>query len=64
MLAPGAVFRPNLEPSPWMRFNVALCSDPRLQKFLQKISGTRLPSAISVSSDDPLVAIERCYAEM
>jgi DNA-binding transcriptional MocR family regulator len=29
MLAPGAVFRPNLEPSPYMRFNVAFHDDPR-----------------------------------
>jgi DNA-binding transcriptional MocR family regulator len=64
MLAPGAVFRPNLEPSPWMRFNVALCSDPRLQRFLQKISRTPLPSAISVSSDEPFLPIEPCCVEL
>ena len=27
MLAPGTVFRPHLERSPWMRFNVAVCED-------------------------------------
>ena len=37
MLAPGTVFRPNLEPSPWMRFNVAVCEDPRLQAFLKQV---------------------------
>lgn len=37
MLAPGAVFRPNLEPSPYMRFNVSACSDPRLVRFLTKV---------------------------
>jgi DNA-binding transcriptional MocR family regulator len=36
MLAPGTVFRPHLERSPWMRFNVALCEDPRVQRWLQR----------------------------
>jgi DNA-binding transcriptional MocR family regulator len=37
VLGAGDVFRPNLEPSPWMRFNVALCCDPRLSRFLNQI---------------------------
>jgi DNA-binding transcriptional MocR family regulator len=41
MLAPGAIFRPHLEPSPWMRFNVAVCEDTRVQRWLQ----TQLPSS-------------------
>ena len=36
MLAPGAVFRPHLERSPWMRFNVAVCEDTRVQAWLQR----------------------------
>jgi DNA-binding transcriptional MocR family regulator len=41
MLAPGAVFRPHLERTPWMRFNVAVCADPRVQSWLQRLaSGT------------------------
>jgi DNA-binding transcriptional MocR family regulator len=36
MLAPGAVFRPHLERSPWMRFNVTVCEDPRVQRWLQR----------------------------
>jgi DNA-binding transcriptional MocR family regulator len=39
MLAPGAVFRPHLERSPWMRFNVAVCDDPKVQRWLQKVAG-------------------------
>ena len=35
MLAPGAVFRPHLERSPWMRFNVAVCDDTRVQRWLE-----------------------------
>lgn len=35
LLAPGTVFRPNLEPSPWMRFNVTMCGTPRFQRWLQ-----------------------------
>jgi DNA-binding transcriptional MocR family regulator len=38
MLAPGAVFRPHLERSPWMRFNVAACEDPRVQRWLQRLA--------------------------
>lgn len=37
ILGLGAVFRPNLEPSPWMRFNVALCDDPRLSRFINQV---------------------------
>ncbi|MGP0089766.1 MAG: PLP-dependent aminotransferase family protein [Xanthobacteraceae bacterium] len=36
MLAPGAIFRPHLERSPWMRFNVTVCEDTRVQRWLQR----------------------------
>lgn len=36
LLAPGRVFRPHLEPTPWMRFNVAVCDDPRVQRWLEQ----------------------------
>jgi DNA-binding transcriptional MocR family regulator len=36
MLAPGTVFRPHLERSPWMRFNVTVCEDRRVQSWLQR----------------------------
>jgi DNA-binding transcriptional MocR family regulator len=36
MLAPGTIFRPHLERSPWMRFNVTTCNDPRVQRWLQR----------------------------
>ena len=39
MLAPGTVFRPHLERSPWMRFNVAVCEDTRVQRWLRRQSG-------------------------
>ena len=32
----GAAFRPHLERSPWMRFNVAICEDRRVQDWLQR----------------------------
>ena len=38
MLAPGAVFRPHLERSPWMRFNVAVCEEPRVQRWLRQVA--------------------------
>lgn len=34
ILAPGNLFRPHQEPSPWLRFNVAACGDPALYRFL------------------------------
>lgn len=34
MLAPGNIFRPQMQPSPWLRFNVAYALDPRLERFL------------------------------
>jgi DNA-binding transcriptional MocR family regulator len=37
MLATGAPFRPAPGPSPWMRFNVAYCEDPRLHAFLKDV---------------------------
>ncbi|HEY4044739.1 MAG TPA: PLP-dependent aminotransferase family protein [Rhodopila sp.] len=37
MLAPGTVFRPHLERSPWMRLNVAVCEDPRVQHLLERL---------------------------
>jgi DNA-binding transcriptional MocR family regulator len=36
MLAPGAVFRPHLDRSPWMRFNVTTCEDTRVQRWLAR----------------------------
>jgi DNA-binding transcriptional MocR family regulator len=38
MLAPGTVFRPHLERSPWMRFNVAVCEEPRVQALLERLA--------------------------
>lgn len=38
MLAPGAVFRPNLQRSPWMRFNVAVCEKPGVVERLAEIA--------------------------
>lgn len=34
MLAPGNVFRPQMQASPWLRFNVGFATDPRLERFL------------------------------
>ncbi len=41
MLAPGTVFRPHLERSPWMRFNVAVCEDQRVQDQLERLASRR-----------------------
>lgn len=34
MLAPGALFRPNQEASPWLRFNAAGCENPAVFRLL------------------------------
>lgn len=39
MLAPGTIFRPYQESSPWLRFNVAFCDDPALFTFLERANG-------------------------
>lgn len=38
MLAPGVVFRPHLQRSPWMRFNVTTCDDPRVHRWLEQVA--------------------------
>jgi DNA-binding transcriptional MocR family regulator len=38
VLAPGTVFRPHLDRSPWMRFNIAVCDDLRMQDRLQRLA--------------------------
>ena len=40
MLAPGNVFRPHLEASPWMRFNVTVCDNPRALKWLEGLAAS------------------------
>ena len=35
---PGEQFSPQLDPSPWMRFNVALCDNPRVHRWFERIS--------------------------
>jgi DNA-binding transcriptional MocR family regulator len=40
MLAPGTVFRPHLQRSPWMRFNVAVCEDTRVQRWLERLASS------------------------
>jgi DNA-binding transcriptional MocR family regulator len=40
LLAPGTVFRPHLERSPWMRFNVAICDDPRVLGWLERLAAS------------------------
>jgi DNA-binding transcriptional MocR family regulator len=41
MLAPGVVFRPHLERSPWMRFNVTACDDSRVQRWLARQAASK-----------------------
>jgi DNA-binding transcriptional MocR family regulator len=35
-LAPGNIFRPHQEPSPWMRFNIAYCNDKEIFEYLAR----------------------------
>jgi DNA-binding transcriptional MocR family regulator len=41
MIAPGVVFRPHLQPSPWMRFNVTTCDSPRVLRWLETVARQR-----------------------
>ena len=43
MLAPGVVFRPHLQPSPWMRFNVTTCDNPRVLRWLEQVAQAGSP---------------------
>lgn len=46
LLGPGHLFDPDLQPSPWFRFNVAFTDDPRVLSFLGDPSqGDGRPSA-------------------
>lgn len=45
LLSPGCVFRPDLEASPWLRFNAALGEDPAVWRFLAKSQGHTLRSS-------------------
>jgi DNA-binding transcriptional MocR family regulator len=38
VLAPGSAFSPQLDPSPWMRFNVALSDNPLVHRWFEQIS--------------------------
>jgi len=38
LLAPGTVFRPNLQPSPWIRFNAPVCDDEGVLKRLKTLA--------------------------
>ncbi|PTD95128.1 aminotransferase-like domain-containing protein [Pseudothauera lacus] len=39
MLAPGKVFRPQMQASPWLRLNVAFANHPALERFLGEALG-------------------------
>ena len=41
LLAPGSVFRPDLAPSPWMRFNVTVCQDREALSALARLCSKR-----------------------
>jgi DNA-binding transcriptional MocR family regulator len=49
MLAAGAVFRPNLEASAYLRFNVAMCDDPRFIRYLAAQTGTTSESLLAAA---------------
>ena len=44
LLGPGHLFSIDLQPSPWLRFNVGFCEDPRLWSFLQEACQKAEPS--------------------
>lgn len=40
LLAPGTIFRPHLDASPWMRFNVAVCDDSRFEDWVVRTAAS------------------------
>ncbi len=54
MLAPGTVFRPHLEASPWLRFNVTVCAERPMQNWLQGLAA-RLGDAMGMRVVYPAV---------
>jgi hypothetical protein len=36
LLGPGHLFSPELQPSAWLRFNVAFCDDAAIFSFLEQ----------------------------
>jgi DNA-binding transcriptional MocR family regulator len=53
MLAPGNVFSPHLKPSPWLRFNVASCNDPRVYRFLERAAEISAKGVDAMSAVHP-----------
>ena len=45
LLAPGALFRPNMEPSPKMRFNVAFCQSDAMLRELEALINAAVHSS-------------------
>lgn len=43
LLSPGCIFRPGLETTPWLRFNVTLGEDPAVWHFLAEAQCDRAP---------------------
>jgi DNA-binding transcriptional MocR family regulator len=39
LLGPGHLFSPDLQTSPWLRFNVIFCDDPAIFTFLERNAG-------------------------
>ena len=53
LLAPGTVFRPQLQPSPWMRFNIAVCDEPDVMRGLASLRSRRLVAVDSPGRQIP-----------
>ena len=55
MLAPGHVFRPQMQATPYLRFNVAYAQDPRLERFLDRVANRQS----SASAEDAAVVSQK-----
>jgi len=47
LLAPGDLFRTDLRPTPWLRFNVGYADDPKLYRFLAREARKQSRTSIS-----------------
>lgn len=51
VIAPGAVFRPDLQRCPWMRLNVTVCHEPRLLAWLEEIARPAAPAPLAQAAE-------------
>lgn len=60
MLAPGSVFRPGLQPSMWMRFNVAICERNDVLQRLERLFAEFVDAKAVIREESALAQMAVC----